>query len=113
MNAPASADQSNAPAWIRHRGLRQWVSEVARLAKPDRIVWCDGSQGEYESLCDELVEAGTFVRLSETLRPKSYLARSHPSDVARMEERTLSAARTRKTRGRPITGSTRPRCAPR
>ena len=90
MNAPAvPVDQSSAPSWVRHRALRQWVSEVASLAKPERIVWCDGSQAEYDRLCAELVAAGTFIRLNPKLRPNCYLARSHPSDVARMEERTF------------------------
>src|SRR3990170_4749831 len=90
MNAPAvPVDQSSAPSWVRHRALRQWVSEVASLAKPTRIVWCDGSEAEYDRLCGELVAAGTFLRLNPKLRPNCYLARSHPSDVARMEERTF------------------------
>ncbi len=100
MNAPAApADQSNAPDWIRHRRLRQWVSEVARLAKPDRVVWCDGSQAEYDRLCAELVASGTFTRLSEKRRPNSYLARSHPTDVARMEDRTFICSAAKEDAG--------------
>ena len=64
-----------APDWVRHRRLREWVAEIARLAQPDRVVWCDGSQAEYERLCAELVSAGTFVPLNPQLRPGSYLAR--------------------------------------
>ena len=83
------ADPSPAPDWVRHRKLREWVTEMARLARPERVVWCDGSQEEYDRLCAELVASGTFLRLNEKLRPGSYLARSNPTDVARMEDRTF------------------------
>ena len=83
------ADSSQAPEWVRHKKLRDWVGRMVRLAKPDRVVWCDGSQTEYDRLCAELVAGGTFVKLNEKLRPGSYLARSNPTDVARMEDRTF------------------------
>ncbi len=74
--------------------LLSWVQEAAELCQPDDIYWCDGSQEENDRLCEQLVQSGTFVRLNPDKRPGSYLARSNPADVARVEGRTYICAKT-------------------
>jgi phosphoenolpyruvate carboxykinase (GTP) len=73
----------------KNKKLIEWVEEVAQLTTPDRIHWCDGSAEEYDEMCQLLVDNGTFTKLSEAKRPNSYYARSSPSDVARVEDRTF------------------------
>ena len=72
-----------------HKRLLAWVEEVAELTQPDAVYWCDGSAEEYDELCERLLAAGTFERLSDAKRPNSYLSRSDPDDVARVEDRTF------------------------
>src|SRR5215475_9392731 len=81
------------------RFVEKWVDEASGLTAPSRVVWCDGSEGEYNRLIDEMLRDGTLMPLNQRTYPNCYLHRSHPSDVARTEQLTFICTRTKDDAG--------------
>jgi phosphoenolpyruvate carboxykinase (GTP) len=89
----------NIPDYVKHKKLRDWIRDMVVLCNPNSVYWCDGSEEEYNHLCEQMLKSGTFIRLNPEKRPNSFLARSDPGDVARVEDRTFICSQSRSDAG--------------
>ncbi|MFN7410331.1 MAG: phosphoenolpyruvate carboxykinase (GTP) [Pseudomonadota bacterium] len=100
MNRPVMEGlRLNVPAYVKHARLVEWVARIAALTEAAEVYWCDGSEAEYQRLTEQLVAAGTLMKLDPARRPRSFLARSDPGDVARVEDRTFICSRRQEDAG--------------
>jgi phosphoenolpyruvate carboxykinase (GTP) len=87
------------PNYIKNEKARTWIQEIVTLCQPNTVHWCDGSQSEYDILCQKMVASGTFIKLNENKRPNCFLARSDQGDVARVEDRTFICSASKSDAG--------------
>src|SRR3989440_12849893 len=97
MSSTSISSRNPAIPLSKNDHLLRWVEKMAELTRPGRIHWVDGSQQEYDQLCQEMVSSGTLIKLNEKLWPGCFYARSDPGDVARVEDRTFICSYSKET----------------